>query len=172
MNRLGQRLSLTPVIALFAGLMLCATAPANAAVGHSLGNTAPSFTLPDLEGNQRSLDELRGAGHVMLVFWQTDCVYCYAHIGDFNNLHEQYHDKGLTIAAININGEHPKEVEDYAKSNGLEYLVLCDRLKNLDVVDDYHVVGTPTIVVIAPSGEIVWRGHSVPDVTKWVKPQP
>jgi peroxiredoxin len=155
-----------------AALIVCTIAPAFGAVGHRVGDTAPSFTLPSLDGKEQSLDALRGAGHVMLVFWQTECVYCYSHIGDFNHLHDEYQGKGLTIAAINIMGEHPKEVEDYATSNGLKYLVLCDRLKNIDVAEDYHVVGTPTIVVIAPSGEIVWRGHSVPDVSQWIKPKP
>ncbi len=155
-----------------AALLVCAMAPAIGAPGHRVGDTAPAFTLPSLDGKEHSLEALRSAGHVMLVFWQTECVYCYSHIGDFNRLHEQYHGKGLTVAAINIMGEYPKEVEEYATSNGLKYLVLSDRVKNIDVAEDYHVVGTPTIVVVAPSGEIVWRGHSVPDVSKWVPTQP
>ena len=171
MKNLSQHIRFATAL-LVAAIVLCVAVPASAAVGYRLGDTAPTFTLPSLDGREHSLEELRSNGHVMLVFWAVECVYCYAHIGDFNRLHEQYQGKGLTVAAINVSGEYPKEVEDYATSNGLKYLVLSDRLKNLDVVEAYNVVGTPTIVVVAPSGDIVWRGHTVPDVTKWIKTQP
>lgn len=152
------------------GLVLCmlGLSLVSAETGHKPGQTAPEFSVKKLGGGQTSLAELRKKGHVMLIFWEPNCVYCYSHIKDFNALHEKYLNKGLTVAAINFLGEYDEEIADYVKSNEVKYLVLSDRLNNIDVAEAYHVVGSPTIVVIAPDGKVVYYGYKIPDVTQWV----
>ena len=132
-----------------------------AETGHKIGQTAPGFELMSLEGDKVSLESLTRKGHVMLVFWATECVYCYAHIKDFNNLHDKYHDKGLTVAGINVAGEYEKEVREYATGNGLKYMLLAERLNNLDVAEAYNVVGTPTLVLISPDGKVLYYGYQI-----------
>jgi peroxiredoxin len=150
-------------------IFLCLTIfQAQATVGYKVGNTAPEFKLKTLDEKEHSLSGLRKKGHVLLVFWAVECVYCYAHIKAFNQIHEQYKDK-LTIAAINIGGEYPLEVAEYVKDNKLKYLVLSERLNNLDVGENYHVLGTPTLVLVSPQGKVLFYGHRVPDLTRWVK---
>ena len=85
-----------------------------ATVGYKVGNTAPEFKLKSLDNTEYSLSGLRKKGHVLLVFWAVECVYCYAHIKEFNAAHEKFKTK-LTIAAINIGGEYPVEVAEYVK---------------------------------------------------------
>ena len=139
------------------------------AAGLKIGDPAPAFTLKSLNGPLVSLDNLTGKGHVMLVFWETECVYCFMHIKDFNRLQEQYHDKGLTIVAINFLGEHEEEVREYVNNNHLKYLMLTDRVKNIDVASDYKVFASPTIIVVAPDKKILYYGHKIPDVDQWIK---
>ena len=147
--------------------MLSATTVVHAA-GLKPGEPAPGFSLKSLGGEQVSLQGLLTKGHVMLVFWETQCVYCYAHIKDFNALQKQYRNKGLTIAAINFLGEYESEVREYVTDNNVQYLVLADRLNNIDVAEAYKVIGSPTIVVIAPDGNILSYGHKIPDMAKWI----
>jgi peroxiredoxin len=150
-------------------VILCLTFfQAQATVGYKVGNTAPEFTLKTLDGTVYSLTGLRKKGHVLLVFWAVKCVYCYAHIKEFNRTHEQFKDK-LTIAAINIGGEYPVEVAEYVKDNKLKYLVLSERLNNLDVGESYRVLGTPTLVLVSPQGKVLFYGHRVPDLKRWLK---
>ena len=150
-------------------VILCLTFfQAQATVGYKVGNTAPEFKLKTLTGTEHSLSSLRKKGHVLLVFWAVECVYCYAHIKEFNRAHEQFKDK-LTIAAINIGGEYPVEVAEYVKDNKLKYLVLSERLNNLDVGESYRVLGTPTLVLVSPQGKVLFYGHRVPDLAKWLK---
>ncbi|MFO8024747.1 hypothetical protein [Thiohalophilus sp.] len=73
------------------------------------------------------------------------------------------------MAAINIAGEYEQEVREYARNNGLRYLVLANRLDNLDVAENYHVVGTPTLVLINPDNRVLFYGHNLPEVAKWLK---
>lgn len=137
--------------------------------GYKTGDIAPAFEIKSLNGEMHSLESLKSQGHVLLVFWATECVYCYAHVGDFKKIHQQYFGKGLTLAAINIGGEYDMEVEEYVRDNQLNYLVLSNRLENLDVAEAYHVFGTPTLVLVSPQGKIVFRGHNIPDINQWIK---
>jgi len=132
------------------------------------GSLAPEFTLTALNKTPVSLSGLRAKGHVMLIFWETQCVYCYAHIKDFNALQKKYQGK-LTIAGINFLGEYPEEIQEYASDNKVEYLLLADRLNNIDVAEAYQVIGSPTIVLIAPDGKILSYGYQIPDVNQWIK---
>ena len=58
--------------------------------GLKAGEVAPDFTLKSLDGPSVSLAALTAKGHVMLIFWETECVYCFMHIKDFNELHDKY----------------------------------------------------------------------------------
>ena len=140
---------------------------AQATVGYKVGNAAPEFKLKSLDGTSHSLMQLRKQGHVLVVFWAVECVYCYAHIKEFNRAHEEFKGK-LTIAAINIGGEYPPEVAEYVKDNKLKYLVLSERLNNLDVAESYHAVVTPTMVLISPEGKVLFNGYRMPDLRKWL----
>jgi len=134
------------------------------------GQAAPGFNLKTLNGNTVTLQQLSRKGPVMLVFYETQCVYCYAHIGEFNALHDKYHLQGLSILAINYTGEYIADIKDYAKDNGLKYTVIADKLPSIDVAEAYHVVGSPTIVVVDTHGKVVYYGYKLPpDITKWLK---
>jgi peroxiredoxin len=132
--------------------------------GLKLGQDAPSFELKSLDGKQVSLQDLTAKGHVMLVFWELECVYCFMHVKEFNALHRRYQNKGLTLAAINFLGEHENAVQEYVDTHSLEYLILADQVKNIDVAEQYKVIGSPTIVVISPAGKVVYYGHKLPVV--------
>lgn len=135
-----------------------------------MGQVAPDFTLKTLSGNSVQLSRLIRKGPVMLVFYETQCVYCFSHIGEFNALHDRYHAKGLSILAINYVGEYIADIRAYARDNKLRYTVITDKIPSIDVAEAYHVVGSPTIVVINTSGKIVYYGYKLPaDVSKWLK---
>ena len=137
--------------------------------GLKVGEVAPDFSLQSLDGPSVSLTALTSKGHVMLIFWETECVYCFMHINDFNALHDKYKEKGLTVAAINFLGEHEMAIREYVNDNKLKYLMLADQVKNIDVASDYKVIGSPTIVVIAPDRKVLYYGHKVPEISDWIK---
>lgn len=104
----------------------------NKNIGYKIGQTAPEFKLKSLEGKIYTLASLRKKGHVLLVFWAVDCVYCYAEVKDLNAMYKKYKHKGLIIAAINIGAEYDDDVAEYVKDNNIKYLILSNRLDNLD----------------------------------------
>ncbi len=154
-------------IILFSSLLIMML-QVQAAVGFKVGNTAPEFELNSIDEVPVSLASLRSKGHVLLVFWAVECVYCYAHIKEFNHAHEKYAGQ-LTLAAINVAGEYKPEVAEYVKDNKLKYLILSDRLNNLDVAELYSVRGTPTLVLVSPEGKVLFYGHRMPELKQWLK---
>ncbi len=144
-------------------------AETNKNIGYKPGQTAPEFKLKSLAGKTYTLASLRKQGHVLLVFWAVECVYCYAEVKNLNALHKKYNNKGLTLAAINIGAEYDEDVAAYVKDNKIEYLILSNRLDNLDAAEAYHSIVTPTLVLINSEGKIVSYGHSIPDISKFVK---
>ncbi|UCE88334.1 MAG: TlpA family protein disulfide reductase [Pseudomonadota bacterium] len=143
-------------------------APQARETGHRVGQSAPDFALKDLEGRIHSLAQLRKDGPVLLIFWATECVYCHAMLSDFKAAHAEYAGRGLTLAGINIGGEHNVEVKAYVTDNAVPWLILSDRVANLDVAEAYRVLGTPTVVLVASDGEVLFYGHRMPDLKKLV----
>lgn len=137
-----------------------------AAIGPKVGQTAPDFTLTDLQNNPHSLESLRKKGHVLLVFWSTKCHICHAMIPRFKEIHAKYTGKGLTLAAINVGYEYKDDVDDYAFEYMLDYLILNEDDKKAQLGADYRLVGTPTILLVAPDGTVKYNGHSIPDLDK------
>jgi len=131
-------------------------------VGPRVGETAPDFSLTDLNKKVYTLKGLRSKGHVLLVFWSTRCHVCHAMIPEFKKIHTQYKDKNLTLVAINVGFEDRDDVDDYAFEYKLNYLVLNDDDKKAQVAQDYRLIGTPTMELIAPDGKVLYRGHRIP----------
>ncbi len=153
------------IFLLHTALPLAAT---NEQVGVGAGHTAPVFSLSDLRGKSHSLEQLRKKGYVLLLFWSTRCHYCYAMIPQFKNIHEQYRKKGLTLVAVNIGYENRTEVKEFVSDNKLPYLVLNDDEQKENVIEKYSLAATPTIVLVAPDGQIKYKGHRLPDLSRYI----
>ena len=149
-------------LAIVVGLAGTVQADGGDDLGPKVGLLAPEFDLANLQGGRASLSGLRKNGHVMLIFWSTRCPFCHALIPEFKAIHEKYKGKGLTVAAINVGYEGMPEVDAYALEYDLNYLVLNEDAKKESLASDYQLMGTPTIVVVSPTGIVLYRGHFLP----------
>jgi len=62
---------------------------------------APDFSLPDLNGQTRSLAALRGKA-VLLNFWVAESLICRQDLKAFNRLHARWAARGLHLLAVNL----------------------------------------------------------------------
>lgn len=145
-------------------LMLWLPAP-GFGYGLAAGQPTPHFDLSGLDDESYSLRELTANGPALLVFWSTHCDFCNALIPKFKRVHAAYHERGLTLAAINIGHEDDAEVRRYAKEHELDYLVLNDDESKTELARAYAVVGTPTVVLVSSDGEVRYYGHDLPDLS-------
>lgn len=117
-------------------------------VGTQVGQQAPDFTLPLLDGSTISLSDLRGQV-VLLNFWATWCEPCRIEMPEFETAYNTT--EGFTILAVNMmEGSEP--ITDYVDELGLTFRVVLDR--DGSVTNLYRVVAYPTTYIIDSEGII------------------
>ncbi len=118
------------------------------------GQEAPDFTLADMEGNEVSLNSLRGKV-VFLDFWATWCPPCREALPHTQALsqHEKAKSGDLMVLAVNAREELDK-VKKFMQDNHYTFRVLMD--KEGAVLNAYKVQGIPTFVLIDREGKIAW----------------
>ena len=61
---------------------------------------APDLALPQLDGTQRTLRDLRGQV-VLINIWATWCPPCRAEMPAIQQAYAEYHERGFTVLAVN-----------------------------------------------------------------------
>ncbi|MCL6219583.1 TlpA disulfide reductase family protein [Zunongwangia pacifica] len=135
---------------------------------------ASQFTLKDLDGNEVSLEELKGKT-VILDFWATWCGPCKM---SFPGMQKAVvaHKDDPNVAFLFIDtweSQEPevrmKEVTEFIDANDYDFQVLMDEKVEdsnaFKVVEDYGVSGIPTKFVLGPDGRIKfksvgWNGNT------------
>ncbi|MCO4799953.1 MAG: TlpA family protein disulfide reductase [Colwelliaceae bacterium] len=111
------------------------------------------WTLTSVTGEEVTLSNYQGKP-VILVFWATWCPYCKKLLPGIAKLNEKYEKKGLKVIAVNIKEDWKPEI--YWKNHGYKFDAV---LAGDSVAEIYGVKGTPGIVFIAPSGEVLKVTH-------------
>ena len=115
-----------------------------------IGTKAPDFTLPDQNGEMRSLSDYRGK-KVVLYFYSKDMTSgCTKQACGFAELYPQFMEKGAVVIGVSKDTvvSHQKFVEKYA----LPFILLSD--PDLTVIRAYDVwkekmnYGKPTMGVV------------------------
>ncbi len=125
-----------------------------------IGNSAPEFSLENLDGKETALSSFKGKP-VLLNFWATWCGYCRKERAHLNSLYEEYKDKGLVIIAVSIDRSLPK-VKKFMKNVPSDFIVLFDSEGR--AASKYNVRGLPSSVLIDREGVIT---HKFTGMRKW-----
>jgi methylamine dehydrogenase accessory protein MauD len=117
--------------------------------GLPVGTPAPAFDLPNLEGEEVTLDSLRSSGRpVLLVFTEPGCGYCEELLPEVGRWQEELADE-FTIALIT--SDDPEENRVMSNEHGLSRVLLEE---DWEVSEAYEVEGTPSAVLVNPDGTI------------------
>ncbi len=120
------------------------------------GAEAPGFSLPDLSGSMKSLEQYRGSV-VLLDFWATWCGPCRRAIPELVKLQEKYRDRGLVVLGISL--DNPGRVPDahlraFKGRFKMNYAVLRSDNKIVQAYFEDAKIGIPTLFVIDRKGKI------------------
>jgi peroxiredoxin len=119
-------------------------------LGLPWGAPAPEFVLPDVNGEEVALRDLRSLGRaVLLVFADPGCGPCQAMLPDIARWQQEY--EGLLTVTV-INSGSPAESRAKAEEHELDY-VLCDEERK--VYRSYEGAGTPSAVLVDSGGTIL-----------------
>jgi peroxiredoxin Q/BCP len=125
----------------------------------SVGQMAPSFTLPSQDGNQVSLDSFRGKW-VVLYFYPKDMTQgCTIEAHNFQRDQAKY--DAVNAAIVGVSVDTPDSHKQFCTKEGLTFKLLADPAHK--VVDEYGSLGNyngNTIALrntflIDPKGKIV-----------------
>ncbi len=127
-----------------------------AAQALTIGTVAPEFTLPQLDGGQISLSQLRGRP-VLVNFWATWCAPCRSEMPALQRVAAQYAGSGLVVIGIN-QLEDEATVQEFVREFGLTFPIALDR----DGVTSraWRVYGIPQTYLVDRDGTIrkAWVG--------------
>jgi thiol-disulfide isomerase/thioredoxin len=116
-----------------------------------LGEPAPEFSLPLLEGGTFELAAHRRKRILLLDFWATWCGPCRVVMPALVEVARAYADRGVQYYAVNLR-EEPEVIRRYLKDAGLEIAVPLD--KDGSVARKYGVKGIPTMVIMGRDGRV------------------
>lgn len=124
-----------------------------AMTGVVVGQIAPDFTLPTLDGEVLTLSDRRGKP-VVINFWASWCVPCRVEMPALVRAYEQYRADGLEIVAFNVIFQDSlSEVRAFVDEFQLPFPVVLDEAGHV-TADDYQVRGLPMSIFINRDGTI------------------
>ncbi len=87
-----------------------------------IGQSAPDFDLPGVDGKDYSLADFKNAKAIVIVFWCNHCPYVIGSEDRLNKFYADYASRGVALAAINSNEteNHPGDSFDNMKLRARE----------------------------------------------------
>jgi thiol-disulfide isomerase/thioredoxin len=115
----------------------------------------PDFSLPDLDGRNRSIAEWDG-NPLIINFWATWCIPCKREIPLFNQLQTEHAPQGLQILGIAV--DTPENVREFIATTVMDYPTLVEEQKSQEVAsafrDDFLLL--PFTVFLDHAGRVFW----------------
>jgi len=115
-----------------------------------IGQQAPSFALPDINGNEVNFSDYKGKV-ILIRFWTLECTACEKEMPELDNLYRIHKDKGLAILAVNVR-QLKEPVTRFAEDNHLSYPVLLDTYSKIASL--YGIRGVPVSFIISKDGKV------------------
>jgi thiol-disulfide isomerase/thioredoxin len=140
---------------LFSGIRMARNNRLNGfAKGQLIGQLAPDFVLPALDGKNLKLSDLRGKA-VLLNFWATYCGPCKIEMPWFVELQKEYGPQGFQIVGVAMDDASTEDIAKFAKEMGVNYPIL---LGKESVGESYGGVSVlPTTFFLDRDGKLIAR---------------
>ena len=128
-----------------------------------IGDSAPGFRLPGVDGKDHSLEDFRDKKVVIAMFSCNHCPTVKAYEGRFVELQRDYKDKGVALIAINPNDDknYPEDSFDNmkirAKERGFNFPYLRDESQK--VARAYGAERTPEVFVFDDRRVLRYHGR-------------
>lgn len=122
--------------------------------GPEVGSPAPGFTLPNLNGEEISLESFRGKA-VLMNFWATWCGPCRHEMPSLEALYQKYKDRGFVVLGVSVDDEGWEPIRGFLKAVPVSFPIVLD--KEQKVTETYETFRIPETYLINPKGEIAGK---------------
>lgn len=145
---------LLALVLLVAGVALANEVPSPPAIG----STIEEFSLPDVDGAERSLKSLAGKNGTVLLFIAVQCPVSNAYNERMEKLAADYKAKGIAVIGINSNvAEDAAAVKSHAAEHKLSFPILKD--PGNKVADKLGASVTPEAYFLDASNKLLYHGR-------------
>ncbi|MBI3562782.1 MAG: TlpA family protein disulfide reductase [Gammaproteobacteria bacterium] len=114
------------------------------------GQPAPDFALPNIDGKNIRLKELRGQV-VLINYWASWCGPCRQEMPLLNDIYKKYNKLGFVILGVNVEQDSNK-AKGYLRDVPVSFPILYDMQNQLSKL--YNINAMPTTVIVDRSGMI------------------
>lgn len=122
-----------------------------------VGEPAPDFTLPTLEGDTVSLSDYRGRP-VLMNFWATWCAPCRREMPELVRVYNTHRDEGFVVLAVDLADQDSiDDVRAFVEEFDMTFPVLLDETGAV-YNELYRLLGLPMSVFVDREG-IITRIH-------------
>ena len=135
----------------------------------SVGETAPDFTIADLNGADHNLYSILRSNELVLVdFWASWCGPCIKTFPHLKEMYSEYGDLGFEVVAISIDSTH-EEWQEASVEQQIPWIDLGD-ISDVPgpVMTSFGVTSIPKGYVLNASGEIVAKDLSMDDLGEFL----
>jgi peroxiredoxin len=145
---------LLALVFVIAGVVFAGEVPAPPAIG----STIEEFSLPDVNGSERSLKSLAGKNGTVLLFIAVQCPVSNAYNERMEKLAADYKAKGIAVVGINSNvAEDAAAVKAHAADHKLSFPILKD--PGNKIADKLGASVTPEAYFIDASNKLLYHGR-------------
>lgn len=127
----------------------------------AIGAKAPEFSAPNPDGEIIALNDVVKKGKITIIdFWAAWCGPCRRENPNIVNIYNKYHDKGLEIIGVGLDGRrgqrNPKEAWVKAIENDkLTWYQVSNLTYFDDIAKSYNVNSIPSMFILNNKGEII-----------------
>ena len=129
----------------------------------ALGQKAPDFSLPNVDGRSVSRDDFAPAPALLVMFMSNHCPFV-KHIAEqLAHLGKDYQARGVAIVGINCNDvdkypdDSPKNMQNEVQVRGYTFPYLFD--ESQEVAKAYRAACTPDFFLFDKDRALVYRGQ-------------
>lgn len=145
---------LLALVLMVAGVAFANEVPAPPAIG----STIEEFTLPDVDGTERSLKSLAGKKGTVLLFIAVQCPVSNAYNERMEKLAQDYKAQGINVIGINSNvAEDGAACKAHAVENKLTFTILKD--PDNKIADKLGASVTPEAYLLDGSNKLMYHGR-------------
>ena len=130
-----------------------------------VGEAAPSFTLPTLQGDKATALKSYAGKVVYVDFWASWCAPCKTSFPLLNDLHKKLKAKGFEVVAINMD-EDKSKAEKFLEEHKVDFTVLRDAKG--EWADKFVVESMPTSFLVDKKGNVTYihKGFTSGDIAE------
>ena len=150
----GKEITFLVLFIIFVSLLVVFILARDKTTFITVGDRAPEFQLPALEGTPVNLSDYRGKV-VMVHFWATWCPPCVEEMPELESLYRTFKGKGLEILAISADKGDGSTVSAFMKRNKLTFPVLLD--PQALVARSYGTFKLPETYIVDRQGVIAYK---------------